>query len=119
MPNRKAVFVVDDDPTLLRGLQRLLRKRGFDAVLFDSAAALRNHKDFDEACCLVLDINLGDGSGIALRQELRDAGILLPVVYITGNDNQQTRRAAIESGCLAYLVKPFAASALIQSIEQI
>lgn len=115
--NGKTVFVVDDDPTLLRGLARLLHKHGFDAVLFESAAALRNHKNFEQACCIVLDINLGDESGIELRHELRDAGVSLPVIYITGNDSQATRRAAMESGCLAYLIKPFAVSSLIQAIE--
>src|SRR5258706_6930351 len=99
-PNRKTVFVVDDDASTLRGVKRLLREYGYDAVLFDSAEALRNHNHFDEACCIVLDINLNDESGIDLRRQLTAAGISLPVIYITGNDNDTTRLAALESGCI-------------------
>jgi FixJ family two-component response regulator len=117
LPNRKTVFVVDDDPSTLRGMKRLLREHGFDAVLFDSAQALRDHDDFDKACCIILDINLNDESGIELRQQLAAAGILLPVIYITGNDNDVTRMAALQSGCIAYLTKPFPAKSLIEPIE--
>ncbi len=117
MPNRKVVLVVDDDPSMLRGVKRLLREHGFEAVLFDCAQALRKHDDFDEACCIILDINLSDGSGIDLRNQLKATGILLPVIYITGNDSDATRLAALQSGCIAYLVKPFPAKSLIEPLE--
>ncbi len=118
LPNRKAIFVVDDDRSILQGLNRLLRECGFEAVLFDSAEALRNHDDFSEALCIILDINLGDGSGIDLRRQLAAAGISLPVIYMTGNDSHQTRTAALESGCIAYLTKPFSAKSLMAPIER-
>jgi len=117
LPKRTVVFVVDDDPSSLRGMKRLLREHGFQAVLFDSAQALRDHGDFDEACCIVLDINLNNESGIDLRQQLAAAGISVPVIYITGNDNDVTRMAALQSGCIAYLTKPFPAKSLIEPIE--
>jgi FixJ family two-component response regulator len=118
LPNRKTVFVVDDDPSILKGLKRLLREYGFDAVLFNSAEALRNHNHFDEACCIVLDINLEDVSGIDLRRQLAAAGVFVPVIFITGNDSHATRTAALESGCIAYLTKPFMAASLIEPIEK-
>jgi FixJ family two-component response regulator len=117
LPNQKAVLVVDDDASMLRGMKRLLREHGYDVVLFDSAEALRKHDNFGEAFCIVLDINLNDGSGIDLRQQLTAAGISLPVIYITGNDNHATRVAALRSGCIAYLTKPFPAKSLIEPIE--
>jgi FixJ family two-component response regulator len=117
LPNQRAVFVVDDDPSMLRGVKRLLREHGFQAVLFDSAQALQNHGDFDDACCIILDINLSDGSGIDLRNQLKATGILLPIIFITGNDNDATRLAALQSGCIAYLTKPFPAKSLIEPIE--
>ena len=100
-----------------RGVKRLLREHGFKAVLFNSAEALRSHEDFSEAFCIVLDINLNDASGIDLRGQLAAAGITLPVIYITGNDNHATRMAALQSGCIAYLTKPFPAKSLIEPIE--
>ena len=119
MPDHpEAVFVVDDDPGMLRGVQRLLREHGYDSVSFVSADSFQKHDDFDQAICVVLDINLNDDSGIEVRHRLKAAGIALPVIYITGNDNPATRRAAIESGCLAYLTKPFAARSLMEPIER-
>ena len=117
-PHRKAVFLVDDDPSMLKGLRRLLRQYGYDTVPFETAKALREHGDFEQAFCIVLDINLGDGSGIDLRHQLAEQGVKLPVIYITGNDSHATRMAAVASGCLAYLTKPFSAQSLIGPIER-
>ncbi len=116
LPNRNLVFVVDDDPGTLKGVKRLLREHGYDSVLFPSAEALQNHDDFDAACCVILDINLNKESGIDLRHRLKAAGISLPVIYMTGNDNPVVRAAALASGCIAYLTKPFAAKSLLEPI---
>ena len=118
MPNRKAVFVVDDDPGTLKGVKRLLREYGYDTVLFPSAEAFRNHGDFDQAFCIILDINLNDESGIDVRWRLKAAGISVPVIYITASDSDNVRMAATESGCLAYLTKPFSAKSLIEPIDR-
>jgi FixJ family two-component response regulator len=117
--NRNVVFVVDDDLGMLKGVKRLLHHHGYDSVLFSSAEEFQNHRDFDSACCVILDINLNNESGIELRYRLKAAGISLPVIYITGNDNPAVRMAAIESGCIAYLTKPFGAKSLIESIERL
>ena len=119
MPNSKVVLVVDDDPGTLRGVKRLLRQHGYDSVLFGSAEAFQNHDDFDQALCVILDINLNDESGIDVRYRLKAAGISVPVIYITANDNRYVRVAAVESGCIAYLTKPFSAKSLIGSIQKV
>ena len=65
-----------------------------------------------------LDINLNDGlSGIELRHRLKAAGISVPVIYMTGNDNPAVRVAALQSGCVAYLTNPFSAKSLIEPLE--
>jgi FixJ family two-component response regulator len=117
--NRNVVFVVDDDPGMLKGVARLLRQHGYGSVLFSSAEALQSHNDFEAACCIILDINLNGESGVDLRYRLRAMGIYLPVIYITGNDNPAARMAAVESGCIAYLTKPFRAKSLIEPIKKI
>ena len=103
---------------MLKGMRRLLTQHGYAAVPFETARALTDHDDFDHAFCIVLDINLSDGSGIELRHRLAEKGAKIPVIYITGNDSDATRMAAIASGCLAYLTKPFTARSLIEPIEQ-
>jgi FixJ family two-component response regulator len=118
LPARRSVFVVDDDPSMRSSLKRLLRQHGFDATVFESANALLDHGDFSRAACIVLDINLDGQSGIDLRRRLANEGVTAPVIYITGNDSHANRSAAIESGCVAYLTKPFVAQSFIESIER-
>ena len=115
---QKFVFVVDDDASMLRSIKRLLVGHGFAAKLFDSGMALLGQDDLDEAFCIVLDINLNDQSGIDLRTKLADQGVAAPVIFITGNDNPINRSAAMRSGCIAYLTKPFAARSLIEPVTQ-
>jgi FixJ family two-component response regulator len=119
LPNRNLVFVVDDDAAMLKGVARLLRQHGFDSVLFPSAEAFESHGDFEKAVCIILDINLNDGSsGIELRHRLKADGVSVPVVYITANDNPAVRVAALQSGCVAYLTKPFSAKSLMEPLHR-
>ena len=118
LQNRNLVLVVDDDPGMLRGIKRLLRQFAYDARLFASAEAFKNHTEFETAACVILDINLKDGSGIELRHRLKSAGISLPVIYITANDDPAVRKAALDSGCIAFLTKPFSAQSLIESLKK-
>ena len=119
MRDRDIVFVIDDDVATLRGLKRLLRQFGYPSMLFATAEAFEDHGDFEDALCVLLDINLNDNrSGIDLRLGLKAAGYSVPVIYMTGNDHPTVRRAALESGCLAYLTKPFSASSLIELLER-
>jgi len=103
---------------MLRSVARLLRQFGYDSLLFSSAEAFADHRDFDEAVCVLLDINLGNVSGIELRRSLNAAGNSIPVIYMTGNDGASVREAADQSGCLAYLTKPFSAKSLIEPLER-
>jgi FixJ family two-component response regulator len=84
--------------------------------LFPSAEAFANQTDFDRAVCVLLDINLGDETGIELRHRLKAAGNTVPVIYMTGNDSPAVRMAALESGCVAYLTKPFSAKSLMEPL---
>jgi len=119
LPTRRSVFVVDDDPSMLTCIKRLLRFHGFHSMLFRSANAVLTHDDFGDALCFIFDIDLNGESGIELFRCLVDKGVRLPVIYITGNDSEANRAAAIESGCIAYLTKPFAALSLIEPIEKV
>ncbi|WP_312016970.1 response regulator [Bradyrhizobium jicamae] len=119
LPTTKFVFVVDDNPSMLRGIGRLLRECGFVSKLFETGSAMLREGGVESALCLVLDVNLSDGSGIELRHRLADEGIDVPVIYITGNDNPAIRMAATASGCVAYLTKPFTASSLIEPIQRV
>jgi len=118
LQDRNLVLVVDDDPGILDGLQRLLQLHAYEPILFSSADAFKNHTDFEQTVCVILDINLNDGSGIDLRHRLKAAGVSVPVIYITGNDDPAVREAALASGCIAFLTKPFSAQELMEPLKR-
>ena len=118
-PDKNLVLVVDDDDSMLKSLARLLRQLGYDTLLFPSAAAFAEHRDFDSALCVLLDVDLGDGSGIELRHRLKADGHSVPVIYMTASDNPAVRRAALDSGCIAFLTKPFSTHSLIEPLNKV
>ena len=105
---------------MLKAVQRLLRQHAYEPIVFSTAQAFKNHyTDLENAICVILDINLPDGSGIELREGLKAAGVSVPVIYITGNANPKVREAAVASGCVAFLAKPFSAHELIEPISRV
>src|SRR6478735_12421800 len=98
---KNLVLVVDDDPGMLKAVQRLLRQHAYEPILFSSAQAFKGHADFEKAACVILDIDLPDGSGIELREGLKAEDVSMPVIFITGNANPKVREAALASGCVA------------------
>jgi FixJ family two-component response regulator len=113
---RKLVLIVDDDAALRRSLARLLHQLGYDSLLFASTQAIEDRTYFDDVLCVLLDIDLGDGSGIELKRAFNAAGVTVPVIYMTGSDTPAVREAALQSGCVAYLAKPFSVNSLIEAL---
>ncbi len=118
MTTRKLILVLDDDHSILGAVERLLKVHGFDAEVFDTIEGFLKRGDLSDATCLVLDIHLNGMSGLELRLQLARSGIALPVIFITANDNEVTRKAAMEAGCVAYLTKPFPTELLINAINR-
>ena len=114
----KAIYVVDDDPSILKGTGRLLRALGFGVETFSSAEDFLARANPMDAMCLVLDIHLSGASGIDLQRQLSRAGSTVPVIFVTGKDSDTTRKAAMQAGCTAYLPKPFSANALLDGINR-
>jgi FixJ family two-component response regulator len=119
LQDRNLVLVVDDDSGMLDGLERLLRQHAYEPILFSSAEAFKNYTNFEKAVCVILDINLDDGSsGIELRHGLKAAGNSVPVIYMTGNEDPAVREAALDSGCIAFLIKPFSVQDLMEPLKR-
>ena len=117
MDLRKAILVLDDDRSVLGAVERLLKVRGFNVETFSTVDSFIERANLREAACLVLDINLNGVCGIELKRKLTDIGISPPVIFITGRDEDVTRRAALSAGCVAYLSKPFSSRDLVDAIE--
>jgi FixJ family two-component response regulator len=113
------VALVEDDPSMLKGLNRLLSASGFRVQQFTSAEAFLNDIESCGAKCLVVDINLGGLSGIDLKRRLTSSGCDFPVIFMTAIDSEAMRRDAVDAGCVAYLKKPFLAKLLIDAINSV
>jgi FixJ family two-component response regulator len=114
----QVVAVVDDDPGMLKSIERLLKAYKFQTAIFTSAEAFLDAPAVSAASCLVLDIHLGGMSGIDLRRRLTASGSNLPVIFISAVDDESVHEEAIEVGCVAYLRKPFLAHLLIGAINK-
>lgn len=113
------VVIVDDNPSMLQSLSRLLSAHGFRVQTYASAESFLENIAKCEADCLLLDIHLGGISGIYLQQQLISSGTDLPVIFMTAIDDEDTRQEAFDAGCIAYLKKPFLAKLLIDAINRI
>jgi FixJ family two-component response regulator len=115
--NRPIVFVVDDEPAICLSLQRLLRSVGLEAQTFPSAQEFLGAKRPDGPGCLVLDVRLPGLSGLDLQQELLDAKVDLPIIFITGHGDIPMTVRAMRAGAVEFLTKPFRDQDLIDAIQ--
>ena len=110
------ISVVEDDPSFLRALRRLLSVAGYRVATFGSAEEFLASGEVSTTACLILDINLGGMSGLELEQCLAARRTPIPTVFITGHDDALARERARTAGL--YLRKPFREDALIGAIQE-
>jgi len=114
----QVVAIIDDDPGVLRSIERLLKAHKYQTAIFTSAEAFLDDTAASAATCLILDIHLGGMSGIDLRHRLTASGSRLPVIFISAVDDETVHDEAVATGCVAYLHKPFLADVLIGAINK-
>jgi FixJ family two-component response regulator len=114
---RSIVFVIDDDASLREGIKSLLRSVGLEVELFGSAADFLKYKLPDAAACLVLDIRLPGASGLDFQAELSQAGIHVPIIFITGHGDIPMTVRAMKAGAVEFLTKPFRDQDLLDAIQ--
>jgi FixJ family two-component response regulator len=110
------VYVVDDDPSLRKALERLLRSAGHDAKTFGSALEFLDFSHPDAPGCLILDIKMPKLSGLELQERLAAKGISFPIVFITGHGTVPTSVRAFKAGAMDFLQKPFKDSELLDAV---
>jgi FixJ family two-component response regulator len=112
------ISIVDDDRSVRRALRRLVRSAGFTAETFASAEDFLGSTFLARTTCLVLDIHLNGGmSGFDLQAQLTADLVVIPIIFITANDDLSTRERAHTSGAAAYLSKPFDDQLLLEAIR--
>jgi len=111
------VFVIDDDAAIRQGISSLLRSVNIGAEIFSSPQEFSPDKLPDAPCCLVLDVRFRSASGLDLQAELDNAGINIPIVFITGHGDIPMTVRAMKAGAVEFLTKPFRDQDLLDAIS--
>ena len=111
------VFIVDDDPSVRRSTERLLRSAGLEVQMFTSAREFLKHPRPDGPACLVLDVRMPGLSGMDLQRELNQSGIQIPIIFITGHGDIPMTVRAMKAGAVEFLTKPFRSRGLLDAVR--
>ena len=119
MPQADAVIaIVDDDPSVREGLSSLIRSAGLQVETFASAQEFLVRPAAEAPSCLVLDLQLPGLSGLDLQKQMADAGVEIPIVFLTGHGNIPASVQAMKAGAVEFLTKPFDDEKLLQAIQE-
>jgi FixJ family two-component response regulator len=111
------IFVVDDDVSAREGIVDLLQSVGLRVMTFRSPREFLEGARSDALGCIVLDVRFPDTSGLEFQKVLIEAGIHLPVIFITGHGDIPMSVMAMKSGAIEFLTKPFREQALLDAIN--
>jgi FixJ family two-component response regulator len=112
------VFVVDDDAAVRASIQGLLTSVGLRSECFETAQEFLRSKRPEAPGCLVLDVRLPGVNGLDFQRELADAGVRIPIIFITGYGDIPMSVKAMKSGAVEFLTKPFRHQDLLDAIHQ-
>ncbi len=115
-PDPATVSIVDDDASVRKALERLLRSEGYTVATFASALEFLDHARPAAPGCLVLDIHMPDLDGLMLQERLLEQGGTLPIVFITGHGTVPASVKAMKAGALDFLQKPFQDHELLDAV---
>lgn len=111
------VYLIEDDASVRRALQRLLSSAGLVVRTFASAAAFLQAGCPTENTCVVADVCMNGMSGIQLQRELQNAGSSHHIIFVTAQDTEETRAEAMQAGGAAFFLKPVDDQALLDAIR--
>jgi FixJ family two-component response regulator len=117
-PDTSTVFVVDDDPSVRASIQGLLKSASLRSQSFETAEEFLRNKRPEGPSCLVLDVNLPGVNGLDFQRQLADAGIQIPIIFVTGHGDIPMTVKAMKSGAVEFLTKPFEDQDLLNAIQQ-
>jgi FixJ family two-component response regulator len=112
------VFVVDDDAGVRASIEGLLKSAGLRSESFGTAEGFLRSNRPDVPSCLVLDVSLPGINGLDFQHELTDAGVQIPIIFITGHGDIPMTVKAMKSGAVEFLTKPFHDQDLLDAIQQ-
>jgi FixJ family two-component response regulator len=118
MVTQSVVYVIDDDASVRKSLERLLRSVGLAVETFSSAQNFLSRNLPDHPACLLLDIEMPEITGLELQEKLAALHQLIPIIFITGFGNVPKSVQAMKAGAVDFLEKPFEAETLLKAIHR-
>jgi FixJ family two-component response regulator len=112
------VFIIDDDADVRESVQDLLESVGLRSESFATAEEFLGTERTDGPSCLVLDVRLPGVNGLEFQRRLADAGVQIPIIFITGHGDIPMTVKAMKSGAVEFLTKPFEDRELLDAIHQ-
>jgi FixJ family two-component response regulator len=112
------VFVVDDDYSVRNSLKRLIKVAGFSVETFSSADDFLSYASPSARDCLILDVRMPGFGGLELQQRLVEAGLRIPIIFITAYADEETETRAREAGASAFLTKPLDDDILLAAVRK-
>jgi FixJ family two-component response regulator len=116
--NEPTVFVIDDDIDVRASIQGLLKTVGLHSESFGTAEEFLLNSRTDSPGCLILDVSLPGASGLELQRKLSEAGVRIPIIFITGHGDIPMTVKAMKFGAVEFLTKPFIDQDLLDAIQQ-
>ncbi|SRR5260221_9765520 len=114
--SKGTVFLLDDEPRMLKALTRLLTAEGFKVRGFTSVRTFLETHRAEEPGCLVLDVSMPELDGLELQRQLTHTGVLLPIVFLTGHGDIPMSVRAIKAGAVDFLTKPVNDEDLLRAV---
>jgi FixJ family two-component response regulator len=114
----RTIFVVDDDPSVLRSLERLLRSAGYTVEAHASPRTFLERAPVDRAGCVVVDLRMPEIGGLDLQEELARRGFALPLIFLTGHGDVPSSVRAMKGGAIDFLSKPCDDTDLLAAVER-
>ena len=112
------VFVVDDDASVRDAVKKLIASVGLRVETFESAREFLSRKRPEAPGCLVLDVRLPELGGLEFQRVLAEAGIHIPIIFITGHADVPMTVRAMKAGAVEFLTKPFRGQELLGAIQE-
>lgn len=116
--SKATVFVVDDDSSTRELLAWLMKRHGLRAEVFPDARSFLNEYQADRPGCLVVDLNMPGMNGLDLQKSLKENGVLLPVIFLSGRADVPKAVRAVKEGAIDFIEKPFDYRRVVAVVEE-
>ena len=117
MMDSPVISIIDDDPSVRKATDGLVRSLGYRSLTFASAEDFLQSDHLEDTSCVITDVQMPGLSGVELQTVLNARGARLPMIFITAYPEDRIRRSVLEAGAIGFLSKPFEEAVLIEHLQ--